>query len=178
MKAIAIGKMQKAFMKALQGCVETSKTRPMLNHIYHDEEKHRLVSTNGKCMLVLDIPENGFWQKLREELAGIKYLDYKDKMLVESECGFNYPQYERVIPKVEGNKNYRRVERMPNFASGTVSGAVDLFGALALAGIVVKYDLIKPLGTVAFTDLYVFDQEHAAVATNSMMTYVIMPMRV
>ena len=182
MKALAIGKDIRYILESLKGCTEEEgSSRPFLEVIHHDEEKGRLVATNGRAILVFEIPDTKPFGPLREFIRGEQSLTYDKGMLytVDSPKG-DFPKYEKVIP--DTSKGYQEWE-MPNGTmcfTASKAPQMKLYAALTHAGaelgLFFNFSWIEPV-KVAFSRIFVKkDAACKAVTDDGMFTFVMMPM--
>lgn len=67
-------------------------------YIYNDVARKKLVATNGKVLAVLDIPVE---LEASGELEGVKYMTYKNGVLLEVSCNSEFPDWWRCVSDAE-----------------------------------------------------------------------------
>ena len=177
MKAMEIRKDYRYIFESLQGVATDDKTRYAMTFIYHDEERNKLVSTNGKTMLIWSIPETGSFEDLRAFINGVKFLKYDKGTLFSYEDDMTCPTWWRAVPNTEKHQHWK-------LAYGTFSNKnarknqMRLYASLLLTGLYFNYDYIEPV-KVAFSDIYIRKDTACVAETNDgMFKFVMMPMQV
>ena len=92
------------------------KSRKMLEYIYWDANEKTLVATNGGLMFACAIKNEEFREELGSENLYCT-LQYKglieatdEKTMLEKDKKMKYVSWKKVIPVIEGNKLYERMD--------------------------------------------------------------------
>lgn len=122
MRVFKVEKVKKDLAKALSGTCSKEKGRAFISKIYYDAGEKKLVSTNGRTMLIVDssrfIPiddeENGSFELIGDNL-------------IEVSMNEKFPDWKRVIPS-DGviNNRYTINPDVKKFKAKTMAGMICL----------------------------------------------------
>lgn len=122
MRVFKVEKVKKDLAKALSAtCSKEKSSRISLTRIYYDAVEKKLVSTNGRTMLIVDsdrfIPvddeENGFFELIGDNL-------------IEVSMNEKFPDWKRVVPSDGVINNYYSITPDKKFKAKTMAGMICL----------------------------------------------------
>ena len=174
MRVFKVGKVEKDLAKALRGTCCKEKKRAFISKIYYDAKEKKLVSTNGRAMLIVDssrlIPvddeEDGFF-----ELVGDN--------LIEVSMSEKFPNWKRAIPSDEVINNRYAVNSVAKILKAkTMAGMICLLTErifnLDDKGIMAGMELYNGFQAIGWND----NAASAIKISGAGFMYVVMPLQI